>query len=173
MTANKHSRSLGSTPNKSPDLSRRSLLAKADSFGILICSLSPRDRPDTHCLNGCGSFASCFPKSDSGYSTSWRNKGPFRRPPSPLPQSRSHSVRTLFAIIFTFMRQHRPSSLAEKLARTQASFVFASTSACPLVQLPFMNVHEQSLNVQPFLPPPLLPMVRHARHSPEEFSCVS
>ncbi len=26
-----------------------------------------------------------------------------------------------------------------------------STSACPAVQLPFMNVHEQSLNVQPFL----------------------
>jgi hypothetical protein len=32
------------TPNKSPDLSRRSSLAKADRFGPFICSRSPGDR---------------------------------------------------------------------------------------------------------------------------------
>ena len=47
MTARTHSRSLGSTPNKSPD-----------SFGILICSLSPGDRPEKQRLNGRARFVS-------------------------------------------------------------------------------------------------------------------
>jgi hypothetical protein len=33
----------GSTPNKSPGLSRRSVWAKADHLGLFICSHSPRD----------------------------------------------------------------------------------------------------------------------------------
>src|SRR5688572_20636914 len=44
MTTNNNSWSLGTTPNKSLDLSRRSLLAKVDQFGPSIPIHLPGDR---------------------------------------------------------------------------------------------------------------------------------